>query len=454
MARRLADIRPSIRHLFLIVPVAALAWAGTTPFSDNSFLWHVRAGTLQLDQGRVLTEDPFTMEFAGQPWRTQSWLADLTYGSLERIFDGIGWTPYYLFFLVASTITMVLLVTRHRTGNLGVTAGAAVLLCWQAVPFAIARPAIFSYLMLAAVAASLYRREALWAIPGLIWLWAALHGSFVVGIGVVILEGIRLRSRRHFEVAAAAAVLATFTAHGLGVWQILISFAGNRDALSMIQEWQPPDYSHPFMVPFALMVAGVIFTATRGKLETRSLIVVVPFLLFGMLAVRNLYPAMIVVLPYAAAGFVPEKASVPRRDPAPLVFGLAAVVVLFGFVGLVRPVRFAEDAFPPPAALDALQPGPIFHGIGPGGYLIYAQWPERPILVDDRAELFGREGFERYIDVSDGYGWQELFAELDIRQALMEPDWILVRELSEAGWVEVYRDDNFVIAADPASRSG
>jgi hypothetical protein len=244
-------------------------------------------------------------------------------------------------------------------------------------------------------------------------------------------------------------LLGTFTAHGLGVWQILISFAGNRDALALIQEWQPPDYSHPFMVPYALMVAGVIFTATRGKLEARSLIVVLPFLLFGMLAVRNLYPAMIVVLPYAVAGFVPEKRPAPRQDPVPVVFGLAAVIVGFAVAGLLRPVRFAEDAFPPPPALEALEPGPIFHGIGPGGYLIYAQWPERPILVDDRAELFGLDGFERYIDVSDGYGWRELFGELGIRQALLEPDWILVRELSEAGWVEVYRDEYFVVTAAP-----
>jgi len=441
--------RLTVRHLFALIPVAGLAWAVTAPFGDNSFLWHVRAGTLQLDAGRVLTEDPFTIEFAGDAWRTQSWLADLMYGSLERLFDGLSWVPYFMFAAVACTIALVLNATYRRAGSLMVMAAAGLLLCWQAVPFASARPAAFSYLLLAAIAGALLRERSMWAIPPLIWLWASLHGSFIVAIGLVVLEGIRHRSRRHFEVAAAGAVLATFTAHGWGVWQVLGAFVGNRSALELIQEWQPPDYSHPFMLPYALLVAGVVVAAARGRIDRGDLIVVLPFMVFGMLAVRNLFPAMIVLLPYVAGGLAPETTNAPRRDPPMVVAAIATAVFGLALVGLTRPVRLSEATFPPPAAMGALRPGPVFHGIAAGGFLIYGQWPERPILVDDRAELFGEEGFRRYLDVADGKRWRALFTELDISQALLDPKWPLVAVLSDAGWREVYRDEHFVVAVAP-----
>jgi len=446
---RIGDFRLSVRHLFLVVPIAGLAWAVTSPFRDNSFLWHVRAGTVQLDRESVLTTDPFSLEFAGEPWRTQSWLADILFGALERAVGGIGWVPYYMFILSALTIVMVLVVTHHGTRHLGVTALAGFVLTWQAIPFANARPVIFSYLLLAAVAAALRHDRTHWAIAPIIWLWAMLHGSFVLGIGLVILEGLRRRSRRHFELAGIAVILATLTAHGIGIWSILLRFLSNRDALELIQEWRPPDYSNPFMVPFVVLVMAALYAATRGRLERDDLIVLIPFLLFGMLAVRNLYPAMIVALPYIAAGFVPEEPEHRRKEAPLMVAAIGLVIVLGAVIGLTRPVEFGESQFPAPAALEVIDEGPLFHGIGAGGYLIYAQWPERSVLVDDRAELYGHDGFQRYLDVADAKGWEMEFSDLGITQALLDPEWPLVEALATAGWEELYRDDNFVVARAP-----
>lgn len=442
-------MRLSIRHLFLMVPVAGLAWAVSRPFRDNSFLWHVRAGTEQLDAGQVLTTDPFSMEFNGASWRTQSWLADIGYGFLERLTDGVDWLPYYMFTMAALAASFVLATIYRRTGHLAVTAAAGLLLVWQASPFTAARPVIISYVLLAALAAALLSDRVDYLIPGLIWLWAALHGSFIMGIGLIVLEAVRRRSRRHAELALISVVLATLTAHGLGVWEVLAAFLGNREALEVIQEWKTPNYLHPFMMPYGLMILSTVYVTVRGRIDRSSLVVIVPFLLFGMTAVRNLYPAMIIVLPYVAEALTPLRPEQRRTDPLPIVAGFASVILVAGLVGLVRPVRLAESAFPGPGALEALEPGPIFHGIAPGGYLIYAQWPERPVLVDDRAELFGIDGFNRYLDVADGKGWEELFAELDISQALLNVDWPLVETLAAAGWVEEYRDDFFVVASAP-----
>lgn len=441
--------RLTIRHVFLLVPLAGLAWAVTRPFGDNSFLWHVRAGTVQLDRGSVLTTDPFSLEFAGASWRAQSWLADIMYGALERLTGDLGWVPGYMFVVAGSTLVITLVVTHRHTAHLGATAAAGVILAWQAYAFANARPVIFSYLLLAALVAVLRSERTDWAVPPLIWLWAMLHGSFVMGIGLIVLEAIRRRSWRHVELAAVGGVLATFTAHGLGIWAILLQFLESRDALSLIQEWKPPDYTNPFMVPYAILIMAGIFAASRGRLQRNDLIVVLPFLFFGMLAVRNLYPAMIVALPYIAAGLTPEKPEV-RRAESPLVPGAVILVLLLSAIaGLARPSPLSEDSFPPPAALDVIDGGPLFHSSGPGGFFIYAQWPERSVVIDDRAELYGAEYFESWLRLKDGIRWRQQFEELGITQALLMPGWPLTESLAEAGWVEMYRDDSFVVSRAP-----
>lgn len=447
--KRLATLRLSVRHLFLLVPFAGLAWATTRPFRDNSFLWHVRAGTLQLDLGEVLTTDPFSLEYLGESWRTQSWLADILYGWLETSTGGLGWVRFYIFLVLAAALVFTLIAVWKSTEHLAVTAAAGVLLVWQAVPFTAGRPVVFSYLLLAATALAVTSKRTLWAVPAIIWVWAALHGSFVLGLGLVVLYGLARRSRAHFELAAVGALLATLTAHGVGVWQVLAEFASNRGALDLIQEWQPPDYTNPFMFPYALLLLVLVAGGAFGGIARRDLWVVLPFALFGMTAVRNLLPAMIVILPYAAAAVTPSRVEARKVDSPAIVLGLAALIVLVGAIGLARPLRLAESTFPGAAALDALEPGPVFHGIAVGGYLIYSQWPERPILVDDRAELYGVEGFERYIEVAEGTGWEELFENLDIDQALLDVEWGLGRELLRAGWTETHRDEHFVVARAP-----
>ena len=88
------------------------------------------------------------------------------------------------------------------------TAVAGTLLAWQGAAFANARPVIFSYLLLALLVAALSSERTDWAVPPLIWLWAMLHGSFVMGIGLIVLEAIRRRSRRHLELAVVGGILA------------------------------------------------------------------------------------------------------------------------------------------------------------------------------------------------------------------------------------------------------
>jgi len=123
-------------------------------------------------------------------------------------------------------------------------------------------------------------------------------------------------------------VEATLTAHGLGVWQVLFSFAENSDALRLIQEWKPPDFADPVQGPYALLMVAIMLAATKGRISGRDLIVVVPFLLFGLTSRRAVYPAAIVLTPYAALMWIPR----PRRAAARGPLLVTAAILVFAMV--------------------------------------------------------------------------------------------------------------------------
>ncbi|MEX0946687.1 MAG: hypothetical protein WD064_04920, partial [Acidimicrobiia bacterium] len=83
-------------HVAILLPLFAAVIAARLPVRDNSYLWHVRAGTLQIERGEVLTTDPFSFTAMGRPWRTQSWLADLLYGWADNLWSLETVTPLVL----------------------------------------------------------------------------------------------------------------------------------------------------------------------------------------------------------------------------------------------------------------------------------------------------------------------------------------------------------------------
>ncbi len=423
------------------------------PIGDNSFLWHVRAGTYQLDMGQVLTTDPFSFTKLGAPWRTQSWLAELGYGWLERVTGGIGWVPVMKFVAIALTIGLLgLVVHRANRGRSWATVGAMVLLTWQASSFAVARPALLGFVLLALVIAMMNSpRRALWLLPAVFWLWASIHATFVIGLGYVFLDTIRRRSPRQLIAVVISGLATALTAHGLGTWWILLKFLENRPALSLISEWQAPDFSSVLVIPFLIVIVGLLVAGAHRRLRPDDLWLVVPFLIFGLLASRNIWPAVMVLTPIAIRFDTPAP-TVTRQAGAEstvINWAIACVLVLLGLAGLARGAPLTPERFPAAAAIDSLEPGPQYNDSAVGGYLIYAVWPDRLVYTDDRAELYGEEAIRRFQDIKLGIGVEEEFARYGIRQVIVQSDWQLVDYLKAHSWEIRYEDEYFIVIADP-----
>lgn len=443
--------RLQAKHLFPVVPLLALAVFAAQAIRDNSFLWHIRAGAVQLDRIRVLTEDIFTSSAAGEAWRTQSWLVEIGYAQLERWWPSLGWVVWMVFTVAAATFTLVGLAIYGKTRNVFVALPWLFVFAWLLGPFTVPRPVLFSFLLLAALVLALALGETTWfLVVPIVWIWAAVHGYWILGIGLVLLEAIRLGSKKLAAIGVVTAVAASLTAHGLGVWAVLLDFAGNGEALGVITEWQPPDFGSIYQGPFLLLILGVLVAAARGRIGLRDLIVLAPFLLYGLTARRAIPAATIVTISAAALAWVPraQTARAKGRQAALLSWVAAALVGLLVLTPLLRwRPEFDSGVLGADEAYAALTTDDFFHYTAAGGYVIYRFWPTLVAAIDDRAELHG-DRLIAFAEAKNGT-YEELFAEYGFTEALVGVEWPLAHVLAADGWVEAYRDDAHVVLKAP-----
>jgi hypothetical protein len=442
--------RLSVRHLFVVVPVLGVVVSAGRAITDNSFLWHVRAGTVQLDAGEVLRTDPFSFTAGGEGWRTQSWIADLGYGLLERWTGDLSWVWPLIALTMVVTVTLVAVAVYRETRDPIATGLVLLFVVWLLLRTLVPRPVIFSHLLLAALIAALSHSRLRWTIPLLVWVWAGVHGSFVIGIGLLVVEALRTGRRDLWRTAGLSVAAASLTAHGLALWAVLGKFVSSRGALELISEWAPPDLADTTVAPYALILVALLVAAAKQRISVRDLIVVAPFALFGLTSYRAVIPATLVLAPWAARAIkLPQRAS--RRESWILNGALAAGLIgLAVWVGAVRAESSPDPGHFPVAALAAADQGKLFHDDSTGGYIIYAAWPDRLVYIDDRAELHGTDRSREFVATRAGVtGWSEAFARFDIHQALLEADATGLQEvLTASGWAERYRDDAFVLLSD------
>jgi hypothetical protein len=422
--------------------------AGRIPVRDNSYLWHVRAGTLQIDLGRVLTEDPFSFTAAGRAWRTQSWLADLLYGWLDRRWGLEVVTPIVVFGALLIVGAIAIRTYRVLRSPFAAALGTTWVM-WLLIGYFTPRPVVFSLGFFAVMLAIADEERLRWALPGWVWLWASIHGGFVVGIGYLVLDGLRRRDRRRIVDVAAVIVFTLFSAHGLGTWQTVLQFLGNTKALDLIVEWLTPNLISIELFPFLLGIIAILVGAIRGRVKMADLWVIVPFLAFAFTANRSVPLSALVLAPWFVSSLMPlgKKATSPTRLQGVVNAVILATVIILPWA---IPIKGGlDDELFGVEAVERLGPGRAFHDDGVGGYIIYSKWPDRLVYIDDRAELY-EEDFIEFAKARDANEvWREVFARYDIGQALLKHEDPLTQVLLAEKWEPVFEDDRFVVLVAP-----
>jgi hypothetical protein len=437
--------RFSLAHLTLLIPWVALVIDAWAPIGDNSFLWHIRAGTLQLEQGTVLTEDPFSFTAGGESWLTQSWLAELLYARLE-VLEGLDFVPWLLMVVTALTFAGIGLLAFKMSQSVVATAVILLLSTVSLVSFLVPRPVIFSYLLFVLVILAWERPSSRWSVPFIFWIWASVHGSFFLGLAYV---GLRLLSKKQWRalaVAVASGLAVLLTPHGWGVVTMLLDFMAASPYLSLLTEWRTPELFSPVFFPVFLGIVIIIYGASRQRIVPLDLFVIVPFFALALTALRSVPPAWLALLVPVSASLSGMGRGIPRRFAAvpTAVFAVLVLTLPFLFKG---EAGLATDRFPV-ATAGALADAPVFHNDVVGGYLMWDRGPDLEVFIDDRAELY-KERMQEYVDVRSGNRpWEPVFERYAISQALLRDTEPMVEWLDEAGWITTAEEDGFVLLTD------
>jgi hypothetical protein len=477
MAVRTADSArsafPSVVLPFLVAGVAYLVIlsVGAKLLNDPDSYWHIVVGRWILDHGTFPHGDPFSFTMRGAPWIAKEWLSQILY---TFAFDVAGWPGVAVLAAIAAAVALGLLA-RFLLDELSplpvilLSAGAFML----ATPHLLARPHVLAFPVMVAFVAGLVRAvdrsapPSFWLLP-LMTLWANLHGGFTFGlflIAAVALDAIveaeeGTRRRTAFvwaRFALLALIAACITPYGWESILVTQRILGLGEALSIIGEWRPADFSNLPGLELALL-AGVGFAFWRGfVLRPVRILILLGLIHMALSAERNgellgLLAPLFLAAPIAQ--HFPSLAATDSGGPRRLIAALTALLVVAGLTPATFALSQRNDFAParrvtPAAAVEALTrsgAGPVLNDYGFGGYLVYSGIAP---FIDGRTELYGGEfmaAHHRAIMLQDFEGFLALLEKHRIDATLLSPAAPAIGLLDRLpGWRRLYSDDIAVV---------
>jgi hypothetical protein len=439
---------------------------GPRLLSDPDTYSHIAVGRWILAHGTWPTTDPFSFSMYGRPWIAFEWLSEVIYAATYAF---AGWNGVVAFAsamvaLAIGLLTHFLLRQLSTVLTLLFVIPVMVLLA----PHLLARPHVLTLPVMVTWAAALVhcmddRRETppYWALPLLV-LWANLHGSVVLALGLIgpaVLEELFRKARdewprvlmRWLPFAALALVACCLTPYGPESLLVPLTTLGIGHSLGWIGEWRPQDFSH--FSGFELLLLVSLFGLSRGvRLPVIRVVVVLGLLHFALAQVRNADLLAVLAPLYLAAPLSRQLRTETEGDVVGSVHGLnliaCGVMIAATSFAQFRDVHPVRNNTPEAAVAtaDLAHAGPLLNDYGYGGYLIFAGIPT---FIDGRGELYGGPFIERYnrdVSLADLDDFLKLLDQYKIEATLLEPNTPAIALLDRLpDWRRVYGDDVAVV---------
>lgn len=434
--------------------------------------WHIVTGQWIWAHGHVPRHDPFSFTMHGAPWFAQEWGAELLMASVYGL---AGWSGLIMLAALAFGLSIAYLARFMLSRMEPLHAVSLTILsgCMM-LSYILVRPEEFVWPLTALwvgglIAANESHRAPHWWLLGVILLWANMHASVVLGLGLAGLIAAEAVINANDSRKIAARDWGAFVAAAIGCtlinprgWRLLIfpfHLLGMR-ALQLLTEWQQPHFD--FLQVFSLWLALILALAFSGRirLPLLRLLPLVGLIYFGMEYVRNvsllgLVSPLLMASPIAHS-WKRESRPACNNDTADRVFqaligpgsriALVAIILFSGAVGiaLVSVGKSGPPAqYAPRRALDALLDGRrnvrILNDYNFGGYLIFRHVP---VFVDGRADMYGSKFIMSYfeaLELIQRGKLNPLLKKYRINAILMGRQWPLARLLGHLPeWKRVY----------------
>ncbi|MEA2682792.1 MAG: hypothetical protein QOK05_1120 [Chloroflexota bacterium] len=486
---RWLDVQRLLLMVFVGVVFVGLARPGDPahPLLETDLWWHLANGRYILAHG-VPSHEVYSHTAAGHVWVVHEWLADVLFYLLYQL-GGLRLLIVLSAAVVAVAAYLVYRLLRHAGlgNNTGVLLG--MLLFFAAAPSFGPRPQIINFLLTGVLCLALLRyREhpttRVWWLLALFVAWANLHSGYLVGVGLLavftVAEYLQSASRRLASARQeGVSILAKPDLRRLGALVVLGFLSGlltpatyrlvlfplgtlsSSRIQSFIIEWASPDFhtipGQTLMVCVLILVGGLL--ASRRPADLTYLLWGAAGLTLALTSQRHVPIFAVAGAPlvgHAAGALLAALGVGPRRPRAASVAaarlnaGILAVLVLLGgafmTVNLTTPsIDRVVQAIEPVQATEWLlanRPArQLFNFYSFGGWLIWKAYPEYPVFIDGRTEVYGDAVFDDYLKtefLTDN--WQEPLDRYHVNTIMISSGDRLTLLLPTHGWRLAYSD--------------
>lgn len=450
--------------LATIVLFILVIFAANIEIKDLDLWLHMASGRYILEHLQIPRTDIFSATVFGKPWINHEWLFQIIVYSAYSL-GGLDGLITLQVLLVGITFLLLLFLGDNREQQaIPIMTLLLVVLVYQLRFFL--RPEIFSLLFfvlyISALSVMLSSRSSLWIMFGLQVLWVNIHGFFILGPFLVLLNIIAefikrrvylpfewndigrlsdeeyVRLKQVFLVVILACFINPYGIHG-AYYPLKILFSLGNDSrifFEHIGELSRPftflsffNFGDLLFYKLLIIISAVTFLLNYRRLDMGLLIFWLFFLVSSFLAERNIvffaFVAYFVVLAnmqhvhlweFLAPQFntTSFKSICSVLIKAMLIFAMLQYIQLRsirGYYDFDTYTRKSEHGGVslrnyPYKAVDFLLrngiEGRFFNDFNSGAYLIGRTSPHIKVFIDGRTELYGGEFFKQYMKIWKG----------------------------------------------------
>ncbi|HEX4286538.1 MAG TPA: hypothetical protein VHZ28_15700, partial [Terracidiphilus sp.] len=412
--------------------------------------------------------DPYAFTAVGQRWIDWEWLSEIPYWFS---YQGFGLRGIYLITWLSLAANIVFVywrgyrLSRSADAALWAAAIAFVLMTVNSGP----RMIQFAYLAMSAELAILEaadrgNRRLLWLLPPLFCLWINLHGTWLIGLGLLGLyivcrwfplhvgvfeqDGLGRAERNQlvavFCASAAAALLNPYGWHLMG--QPFDMMLNQKVSVANITEWQPLSFSstegHGALVAIVAMIVANCVRGRTWKVHELAMIFFAWYMAIDHH--RFTYLAAVVTTPMLARDLARSFTSNEKNaDTIPWMNGLMAAgalgVMLYMFPSQAALQKMVNMMFPVKTIASIDPSWRTFDTDYIGGMMALES---KPSFIDTRYDSFEHLGvMQEAQSIVQGYQALELFDKYHVDHALVKDSQPIAYLLEHTpGWIQTQHE--------------
>ena len=453
--------------VLLVLAIAEILHPPQNVLLDSDIWFHLADARILFTTHHFIRVEPYSFTVAGEPWIDPEWLAETPF------WLGYGWLGLRGIYLVTSFSLYASIVfiyfrgywlSRHAAAAAWMAALGYLLMMVNTGP----RTILFGYLAMSMELAILEAAERgktrlLWWLPPLFLVWINLHGTWVIGLGLLVLYSLCALisvNKGVFEQAALRGkdrnrllliLLTCFVALWVNpygwrlIWYPIGMMMNQKLNIATVAEWQPLNLN---MLDSKAAVLAIALTIVANCIKGRKWKVYeLAFILFAWYAAfahaRFLFLASVIAIPMlardAARSFFakPNEKTIPPMN-ALIAAGVVCAVVYFfpseasmrEELALAQPVRIVASIQPD---------GRTFNVDFAGDFMAFNSKPD---FMDTRYDTFEEHGeFQDYLEIVQFHEPLKLLDKYRIDHALLLADMPLAYLLERTpGWHMVMQE--------------